>query len=65
MKDGGKSKMKMSYRLNGKKISYSEFLMQFQGMTNWIENRVQEAIDEGEAIPVFRTGMGPLVITVK
>lgn len=57
--------MKMSYRLNGKKISYAKFLMRFQGMTNWIETRVQEAIDEGEAIPVFHTGVGPLVITVK
>lgn len=57
--------MKMNYRLNGKKISSYQFFMYFQGMTNWIENRVREAVDNGEEIPVFHTGMGPLVITVK
>lgn len=57
--------MKMSYRLNGKKISSYQFSMYFQGMTDWIVGRVQEAVENGEEIPVFRTGMGPLVITVK
>jgi len=56
--------MKMNYRLNGKKISLSEYLMLFQGMTKWIESRVLEAIDEGKEIPVFDTNVGPLVITV-
>lgn len=56
--------MKMNYRLNGKKISHAEYLYTFQGMTRFIDSKVREAIDEGCEIPVFHTGMGPLVITV-
>ena len=57
-------KMKMTYRLNGKKISRAEYLRFFAGMTRWIENRAREAFYEGETVSMFKTGMGPLVITV-
>jgi len=53
----------MTYRLNGKKITRSEYLRMFQGMTEWIERQVKDAIDDGEPVPMFNTKHGPLVVT--
>jgi len=53
----------MKYRLNGKKISRNEFLKVTAGFTAWIEKTVAEAIEDGEPIPMFRTSLGPLVVS--
>ena len=55
----------MKFRLNGKEITRGEYLRIFQGMTRWIEQQVQDAIDNGDPVPVFHTARGPLVVTVK
>lgn len=54
-----------TYRLNGKKITRSEFLRTFYGMTRWIEEQVNEAIENGNKAPMFNTNLGPLVVVVK
>lgn len=54
-----------TYRLNGKKITRSEYLRIFQGMTRWINAQVKEALDDNAPIPMFNTNLGPLVVTVK
>ena len=55
----------MKFRLNGKEITRSEYRRIFQGMTRWIEQQVQDAIDNDDPVPMFHTERGPLVIIVK
>lgn len=57
--------MEMRYSLNGKEIDRSRFLLLFQGMADWIEGQAREAAGKGEAAPMFRTGLGTLIITIE
>ena len=55
-----------SYRLNGKHITYGEFLRIFNNaMVTYIERAVCEAIEDEQPIPIFHSNLGPLVIAVK
>ena len=54
----------MKYRLNNKPITEADFIRLFDGkMREFVKAAFAEAAEEGQDRVMFRTNLGPLVVT--